>query len=189
MIERISNWFYRLSFGWVALVGLVIFILFTAIVLPAQTSNMDKDAAQAGSPDLSLFYTPDDLYRMAEAYGQSGRQAFIHTRLTFDVVWPLVYLFFLTTSISWLLKTSLPPDSRLLLLNTVPLLAFLLDFLENFANILVMARYPDPTPVVEWLAPVFTLLKWTMVGASMVILLYALFLKLRSLLRRKSHVA
>lgn len=189
MVARISSWIYRLSVGWVALVALVIFILFSATVLPAQSARMDADSARAGSPDLSLFYTPADLYNMAEAYGEDGRQAFIHARLTFDVAWPLVYLFFLTTSISWLLKTSLPADSRLLRLNTLPLLAFMLDFLENFANILVMARYPEPTPVIAWLAPFFTLLKWIMVGGSMVVLFYGIILKVRSILRRHSYAA
>jgi hypothetical protein len=189
MVKRVSQWFYRLSTGWVALAGLVIFILFSATVLPAQSAKMDADSAQAGTPDLSLFYTPADLYRMAEAYGEEGRQAFIHARLTFDVVWPVVYLFFLSTSISWLLKTSISPDSRLLSLNIVPMLAFLLDFLENFSNILIMARYPDPTPIIDWLAPIFTLSKWAMVGGSMMILLYAIYLKIRSLVRSNSHVA
>ena len=189
MIKRLSNWFYRLSTGWVALAGLVIFFIFSATVLPAQSAKIDTNSSQAGTPDLSVFYTPTDLYQMAEAYGEDGRQAFIYARLTFDVVWPLVYLFFLTTSISWLLKTSLPSDKALLSLNTLPLLAFLLDFLENFSNILVMARYPDHTPFIDWLAPTFTFFKWMMIAGSIIILFYAIALKIRSLVRRSSDVA
>ena len=45
-----------------------------------------------------------------------------------------------------------------------------LDYLENLSTSLVMARYPDPTPVIVWLAPVFTLSKWIFVGGSFVVL-------------------
>jgi hypothetical protein len=34
-----------------------------------------------------------------------------------------------------------------------------------------MARYPQPTPLVDWLAPAFTLLKWTFLSASFFLLL------------------
>lgn len=185
MITKISNMFYRVSKGWVAFCGLIIFILFTILVLPKQTTEANKSNADLGTPDLSIFYTPDELYRMAEAYGEAGRQAFIQVRLTFDVVWPLIYLLFLSTSISWLLLNSLPPDSRFLRVNLLPLLATLLDYLENFSNILIMSRYPMHTIIIEWLAPIFTLLKWMMVGASFVVLFLGIGLLAKKYIHRR----
>jgi hypothetical protein len=189
MFDRLSNWLYHISTGWVPLAGLVIFLLFTVLVLPRQSASADEVSADAGTPDLSLFYTPDDLYRMAEAYGEAGRQAFVRARLTFDVVWPFVYLFFLSTSTSWLLKRGLPADSRALHLNLLPASAALLDFLENFANILVMLRYPAHTPVIYLLAPIFTFTKWSLVGASFIVLLAGIGMVLIKSFRRRKHVA
>jgi len=46
-----------------------------------------------------------------------------------------------------------------------------LDYLENIAASIVMARYPAPSPVAVHLAPIFTLLKWVCAGGSSVLLL------------------
>ena len=74
----------------------------------------------------------------------AGRQAYIEARLTFDVIWPLVYAFFLITTISWLADWAFRPGSPWRLLNLVPVLGIVLDFLENGASVIVMARYPLP---------------------------------------------
>ena len=171
MCERISDWLHRVSNGYVALAALAIFVLFTLLVLPGQAASGDADTEDVGSPDLSLLYSPADLYRMAEAYGEQGRQAYVRARFTFDVVWPLVYTFFLTTAISWLYGRGFPPGSTWRLANLAPVLGALLDYLENLSTSLVMARYPARTPGVDWLAPVFTLSKWVFVFASFTLLL------------------
>jgi membrane protein implicated in regulation of membrane protease activity len=46
----------------------------------------------------------------------------------------------------------------------------LFDYLENGATVIVMARYPLRTPVIDFLAPVFTFTKWVFVGGSFVVL-------------------
>lgn len=171
MAIRLSNKLQRISRGWMALAGLVIFILFTALVLPAQSSQAEATSGGAGSPDTSLFYTQQELYRLAEAYGPQGRAAYVRARFTFDLIWPLVYAFFLTTAISWVYGRAFAPDSWLQRANLVPLLGLLFDYLENLSTSLVMLRYPDPTPVIAWLAPLFTLLKWAFVGGSFVVLM------------------
>ena len=107
---------------------------------------------------------------MAEAYGEAGRQAYIHARFTFDVAWPLVYTFFLVTAMSWLFQRGFPPESPWQLANLVPLLAALFDFLENMTTSWVMARFPEPAPLAGILASLATPLKWTLVGGSVLLL-------------------
>lgn len=189
MLDCTSTVVYRFSKGWVALAALIIFVLFIILVFPKQVAIADETSSGAGTPDLSFFYTPTDLYRMAEAYGESGRETFIQTRLTFDVVWPLVYLFFLATSISWLFRQLFPPAVQLARFNLLPLLGALFDYLENFFNILIMARYPATTKLIDWLAPVFTMLKWVALGASGVLLISLLMLFIIKILRRRKDVA
>ena len=173
MLTRLSHALQHLSRGWVALLALVVFVLFTVLVLPGQSASADAASGGAGSPDTSFFYTAEDLYRFAEAYGPAGRQAYIRARYTFDVVWPLVYSFFLVTAISWLTSRAFPIGSRWQRANLVPLLAVLFDFLENLAASVVMQRYPDPTPALAGLAPGMTVLKWVFVGASFALLVVA----------------
>lgn len=170
MCRRFSSWLYQVSTGWVALAALVVFVSFTALVLPGQAAQGEGEAADAGSPDVSLWYTPAELYRMAEAYGLEGRQAYIRARFTFDVAWPLVYGAFLITAISWLYARAFPPASAFRSANLAPALGVLLDFAENVSTSLVMARYPGRTPGIDALAPVFTLAKWAFVGGSFLLL-------------------
>ena len=171
MFKHLSERLISLSKGWVALVAVVVFLLFSALVLPGQSAQSTARLGGAAQPDTSLVYSPDDLYRMAEAFGPAGRAAYIEARLTFDVIWPLVYAFFLITTISWLAARAFRSGSPWRLLNLVPVLGIALDFLENGASVIVMARYPLNTPVIDLLAPIFTFTKWVFVGGSFVVLL------------------
>ncbi len=174
MGRKLSGWLHNLSTGSVTLAGLVLFIVFTALALPAQAAVMEQATHGAGSPDTSFIYSAGDLYRMAEAYGSEGRAAYIHIRFTFDLVWPLIYTFFLVTSVSWLAHRAFPSSSRWQMLNLVPMLGMLLDYLENICAALVMVRYPAFTPIVDALTPIFTLLKWFFIGGSFALLLVIL---------------
>jgi hypothetical protein len=123
---------------------------------------------------------------MAEAYGAAGRQAYIRARLTFDVVWPLVYALFLVTGISWLYGRAFPPGSFWRSANLAPLLGILLDYAENLSTSLVMWRYPARTPVVDALASVFTLAKWFFVIGSFVLLLVGVLVGLARRLKTRA---
>ncbi len=189
MIDRISKFFYSISSGLITLTALGIFIAFTATVLPQQAQKAEVYSADAGSPDSSFFYSKADLYRMAEAYGEAGRDAYIRARFSFDVIWPLVYLFFLVTSLSWVLLRAVPDGSKWRLLNLFPVLGWLFDWLENISASVVMANYPNQTPVVDSLAPIFTSVKWFFVNGSFVILVIGLVAALwRWIGRRESKV-
>ncbi|MFC2015389.1 hypothetical protein ACFLUM_00455 [Chloroflexota bacterium] len=170
MAKRVSDWLSRVSTGWVALSALLIFLLFSALVLPQQATKAERETGSAVSPDASFFYSPGDLYRIAESYGQEGRQAYIRARFTFDLVWPVVYTLFLATAIGWVFGKAFAPDSRWQRGNLAPLLGVLFDYLENLSTSLVMLRFPDQTPVVDLLAPLFTALKWSLLGASFLLL-------------------
>ena len=178
MLKRFSEWLYQISSGWITITGLVIFLLFSSLVLPRQSAASDSQTDEAGSPDLSLFYSAGDLYQMAESYGEAGRVEYVRVRYTFDVIWPLVYTLFLSTSISWLYGRFMPPSNAWRVVNLAPILAMLLDFLENISTSIVMYRYPQPTSLIAVLAPFFTLYKWLLVAASFVFLVAGIFIAL-----------
>ena len=166
MLRQVSGRLYRVTNAWSTLGALVVFLLFGALVLPRQAALSSLQTADAGSPDTSLWYSADELYHMAEAYGPLGRQAYVRARFTFDLVWPVVYGAFLATAISWFYARGFVPGSRWRLANVIPVLGMLFDYLENLATSAVMWRYPNRTPVLALLAPLLTLVKWAFVGAS-----------------------
>ena len=188
MWNSVSRWFYRVSSGWVALSAVLVFILFTILVLPGQTGN-SSESEQVGSPDLSMYYSAGDLYEMAEGYGQSGRDAYVYARFTFDLVWPLVYTFFLLTAISWIYQRVIPGDSRWRLINLLPVLGMLGDYLENISTSIVMWRYPQLTPVVDWMAGIFTFTKWLLISGSFIALLVGIVLLGWQFIRKDRRLA
>jgi hypothetical protein len=171
MLAKISAGIHRVSKGWVALFALLVFVLFIALVLPRQSSSASAEVKAAGSPDMSFFYKPADLYRMAEAYGQIGREAYVRVRFTFDLIWPLVYTAFLCTAISWITRKVFMPGSPWLRMNVLPVFALLFDYLENISTSLVMLQFPNRLPLVATIAPVFTMGKWILLTASFGLLL------------------
>jgi hypothetical protein len=141
------------------------------LVLPLQASKAKAKNGDIGSPDLSFYYSAEDLYRMAEAYGEEGRKFYIRARYTFDLVWPLVYTFFLITGLSWVTRKAFAAGSLWLRSNVVPILGALFDYLENVSTSVVMARYPAQTGVLDGISTLFTMAKWVFVNLSFVLLL------------------
>jgi len=179
MLKTLSIKLYQLSNGRVTLIALVIFVLVVAFVLPAQARRAEAASGGADSPDTSFFYTSTDLYNMAEAYGADGRAAYVRARFTFDLIFPLSYLFFLVTSISWVMKRAVSnPHSRWRLLNLFPVFGTLFDYLENVSTSIVMINYPQQSFLFDILAPIFTLIKWFFVNGSFVILVAVLVVAL-----------
>jgi len=170
ILRKLSRWLYRVSTSWVALAGLIVFLVFTGLVLPAQSAGAEEISGDAGSPDMSFFYSPQELYEMAEAYGESGRTAYIRVRFTFDLIWPLVYTLFLSTAISWIFLRTFSPESSWWA-NLAPIFGMTFDYAENISTSLVMYLYPAQTYFLTTVAPLFTAIKWIFVGGSFILLL------------------
>jgi hypothetical protein len=175
-MKEISDWINKISSGWVALICLAIFLLFSALILPNQAEAADVYSGDIGSPDMSFYYSANDLYQFADAYGKQGRSDYVRARLTFDVVFPLVYLAFLTTAIAWATQKTGKEGRFLQRLNLLPVFGLLFDYLENGATSIVMARYPETTPLLPTLAGIFTIIKWILIGGSFAILALVLVL-------------
>lgn len=159
-----------------------------AAVLPGQAAESDRYASESGSPDLSFIYSKADLYRMAEAFGDSGRQAYVQSRLTFDFFWPIVYTLFFGTAISWLFLKAFALEGSAQRLNVIPVLGGMFDYLENAGAALVMTRFPEQTPLVDVLVPLFTFAKWLLVGGSSILLLIGIAAFLANALRSRSDL-
>ena len=171
MLQNKSEQVIKFSKKWVVIVGFILFLAFSILFLPGQTKLTETYSAGLGSPDTSLFYTPADLYHMAETYGAAGRAAYIKARLTFDIAFPILYTFFFVTSISWFESHVLEKGNEFRTANMLPFFAMLFDLLENACTAFVFSSYPTYIPFISMLAPFFTLLKWICVGSSFLFLI------------------
>ena len=165
-----AAWLGRRVSWWLALSGLILFIAFTATVLPWQADISASYSHGVRAPDTSFWYTAADLYAAAEAWGPDGRAAYVLARITFDVVWPLVYGFFLVTALAWLWARVVWPGRRWRRVALLPILVVLCDYAENACTATVIARYPERTLLVADLAALFTVAKWILLGSCFVLL-------------------
>jgi hypothetical protein len=173
-LKTISDYFYRFSTGWIALAGAVIFMVFSVMALPAQSAQTEIYSHGSGSPDTTLFYNSKTIIGMADAYGEEGRAAYLQARWTFDLAFPLIYSFFMVTSISFLFTRCSWNNSRIRLLNLTPLAALVFDLAENTSASVVMAEFPKQNTWGQFLAPIFTPIKWFFVTFSLLLVLIGL---------------
>ncbi|PKN81685.1 MAG: hypothetical protein CVU46_18615 [Chloroflexi bacterium HGW-Chloroflexi-8] len=187
MLNQLSQMINRFSKTWLVLVSLFIFLYFIISILPAQSAKASSNTGSVSSPDTSFFYSTRDLYQMADSYGVDGRAAYIRARFSFDLIWPLVYTLFLLTGISWLTQRVLSPASPFQIINLFPFLAIIFDLFENLSTSFVMARYPTLSPLIGFLSPLFSGLKWIFVSTNFLLLLIlcALYLKKKFFSKQK----
>jgi len=166
LADRIVKTSGSLASGRMLGVSTATFIVFLTIILPEEASRNVAYFGENPTPDGSFIYSASDLYNMASAYGEDGRRYYIRSRFTFDIVWPLAYGWFLWAGISYFGQATENLRFRYTLL--LPVLAVLLDFMENSSASIVMFLYPDRAPVLSHLVPIFTFGKWTVIGLSFV---------------------
>lgn len=183
MPSKLSSWFFKwVNWKWV-LAAIVVFAFFIVFILPWQAAKSEEVTGSRESPDTSFLYSANDLYQMAEHYGEEGRSAYVRARFTFDLVWPLAYLFLLVALLSILYRV-LPTESRWRRLNLLPIGGWVMDMLENIGASWTMYRYPVRTTVVAELTPVFTLLKWCLINVSFAALVPGLIITIFQYARR-----
>ncbi len=159
----------RLSYSHVIVTG-IIFLLFMIFILPSE-ANKSADLGLAESPDTSFFYTEEELYLIADSYGEEGRAFYVHQRFTFDVVWPIAYGLFLTLGVAYFVKGNKNPWIKRSYF--LPISAVLFDYLENIMTATVMYRYPRETVIFGNLAGFVTSMKWIALSLAFVLFVVA----------------
>jgi len=172
-----------IQWKWV-IVSTIVFIVFLSFVLPQVSEYSTKVIGEFQSPDTSLIYSSEDLYDMAESYGEAGRAAYIKLRWTFDLIWPLVYTLFF---VLWIVKLSyyVLSSRRIRYLFIVPLIAMFFDFTENLGATIIMARYPVTPGIIANLTPVMTFAKWITISMSFLIVLALLIANIMAKMKER----
>lgn len=170
-MKKLSIWISQKTKWWLVLTSLLVFLGFMIFVLPEEATRAENYSGEIGSPDTSFYYTRDKLYKMAESYGPEGRSAYIRARWSFDLVFPFVYTFFLTTTMSWVFQKVNLRGLFWDYINLLPIIGMVFDFLENAAASFVMARFPNQDFVISHLSGIFTSIKWIFIGSSFLILI------------------
>jgi hypothetical protein len=170
LLGTFSRRFHTWAKGWLVLVSLAALVGFVALTIPvAQAASGDTEGL-----DTRLSYTPETAFATVASYSDTGRATLQVFYLTGDIVNPILYTTFLALLISWLFQRGFDPESRLQILNVVPLGAAVFDLLENVSIVILLSVHPAQPRIVAWLATTGTTLKYLFIYGSFVLVLVGL---------------
>ncbi len=154
----------------------VFFILFVSLVLPWVNTFTEELIGVSDSIDTGFKTDVTELYQIRELYGAQGRMYYIILRVTFDLIWPIVYFLFLASVTAFLTK-HIKESNTHRYLNYVPIVAILLDYSENTLAIIFMAMYPYTFDLLVFILIVVSLNKWVWIGFSFLQIIYLAIVK------------
>lgn len=147
----------------------IVFALFIAVVLPKVSAYTSVNIGGLGSPDTDFLYSGRRLYEIADSYGAGGRRLYVILRWTFDLLWPMVYTWFLVSWTRWLATWYNKPWVKQLY--WIPIAAMLFDYLENTLVTIVMLMFPKPLYALGTMVSVAGLVKWSTLSVAFVVVL------------------
>ena len=131
MITTLSNTLKKYATGWVMLAFLALMLLVGMVIVPSVGSKLEAFSGGSGPIDLLFSYTPEKAYSMIASYGDEGRALYRTFAMKGDIIYPVVYSILFSLLISWLFQRGFAPDSKMQILNVIPVGAWLFDWLEN----------------------------------------------------------
>jgi hypothetical protein len=183
-MAKFYQWLVRFSTGRSLLTLFILSFLFNIVVMPGIQWRMDLRSGGIEPLDLSFYYTAQEALERVEAFGET-RQFYTVVQLTADLLYPLVYGFFLSVLLVTLYRRGFPVASRIQLVAFLPLLSMLFDYLENFSIAYLLLTYPAQSPLVATYAGFFTFLKWFTLLLTLVAVLVGFIAFLIQGLRRR----
>ncbi|WP_198931806.1 hypothetical protein [Labilibacter marinus] len=108
---------------------------------------------------MPLGYDINYILSLMESLGEDGRINYLVVQLRIDMIYPLLFAVSYSLMMMYLLKQIGKDKSFLFYLCTLPILAGLADYSENFGIITIIKSYPDITTMAAQMTNVFSIVK------------------------------
>lgn len=168
MFKRLSRFFLKNTKISLVVIPLVA-IIFLFILLPTFEEFLNIDTSHV-SLDKPMLYSASEINSILTDWGEEGRKSQFLLHITWDLLLPLFYFFFLGFLLSLLLRNVYEKGSRVHYLNLVSLVA-VIDILENISLFILITLYPNTPTLVCWIKTSLTLIKYYIFGPGIVIAL------------------
>ncbi len=153
------------------IVSIVMVALAMLLLFPSMLKSLQSVTKTGITPDRSFGYTVGDLEEMREIYGEEGAKRYFLTRVTYDLIWPFIYLFFIINMVAFLLDGL--EGKGVKMMKVLPFIAVAFDLFENmFCSI----YFFHGNVVIGIVAAVSSRIKWYML-CLIVILFFVLGIK------------
>jgi len=143
-------------------------MLFNLVIMPSASSSDTHDLPVL---DLQFFYTPQRAYEIISAYTPELRQAAAMTRLTLDIIYPLVYGLMICLVLIVTYRHAFPKSRFSDAAVFIPWGGIFFDYLENFGLATMYLSYPNEYYFLARITSIFTALKWTLIGIGFLLVL------------------
>lgn len=163
--NKITAFFYSKTKLW--LIGLFLVLLIITFLLLPVFEGLLQITEDTISLDKPYLYPPYKVYEILNSWGEAGRCKQFWLHVTWDLLLPLVYFFFLGFLISWFTKRGFKQKSCLQNLCLVSLVA-VIDLFENISLFLLILIYPADSIILCWLKTGFTFIKYYLFGPAIV---------------------
>lgn len=161
IFNKLSLFFYKKTKLWLVGIFLVLIILnFLSLPIYEDILQIDEKMISIDEPQI---YSPMQVYEILTDWGQNGRVKQFWLHITWDLILPIIYLFFLGFLISWLAKRGFKQNSKMQILNLVSLVA-VVDLLENISLFLLIFIYPKNWYIISLIKTFLTLIKYYVFG-------------------------
>jgi hypothetical protein len=166
LLNRISNWKTLLLF-------FAIYMFFNAYLLKNAEEKINTLSGNTiGVVDLTMGFDTQKTFGMVAAYSSEARDFYAQTEMTTDVAYPIVYSFFFAIALTLLFKgKSYSPHP---LINVLPFVSLVFDYLENITIVNLLMSYPTQSETVALFCEIFKLIKWLSFATIIGFILYGL---------------
>ncbi|MBL7806739.1 MAG: hypothetical protein JNN28_02930 [Saprospiraceae bacterium] len=157
---------------------LLLFVVFSGGIMPSMEADIKALSGGVGVIDLELFYWPEKVKVMLDAYGEEGRHLYLIAQWTVDLVFPVIAGLFFATALVAL-------QSRRWW--WIGLWITLADWMENvWVTWLLLDEKGFSVPI-ALLSCLFTVLKWSGIFAGNLIMLWSLLQHFRKKKRQMAE--
>ena len=163
---------------WKSILLFLVLFLITYIVIsgkPFGVAQLKEYTNGVGILDLERGYSPEYAYEIFKLQGDVGRQFYTKILVIFDVIFPLAYMLFFSTIMTFIFSRWLPDEHVLQKLSLLPILAGIFDYFENTFILIMLHNYPKELFNIAAIANIMTILKGVVFTISILLLVVGLF--------------
>ena len=167
-LSRLANWKVILSL-------VVLVIVFNRLLfLPRTARLVDLSGIQEPIIDVLFSYSPQAVYAIVAGLGDQGRQIYIVTQLTVDLVFPILYSLLLALLIFTIFRKAFAGAGFLQKAIWLPLIGALFDYGENFGIVAMLVAHPNQPALLAQVTSLFSSAKWVTLLLAVGLFLFGL---------------
>lgn len=160
--------------------NVVLFIVMFFVFMVVADKNMqaigsiEEKMGEVKLLDTRFFYDADTVYNVLENLGETGRNYYRELLLKTELIFPLVYRFFIIVTLCFLFRWWVDKKSSWNLICFIPLVDLLFDYMENFIVLIMLKQYPDLSVVLATLVGYITMIKYIFVYFAWFLILFSI---------------